>query len=69
MQGPDIRPKALGLWPLFGLGDQVLLLLQPCLPAVLLNDEYQNILMVYYLVRAGDTGCTPINRVCLAGER
>ena len=36
MQGPDIRPKALGLWSLFGLGDQ-LLLLQPCLPAVLLR--------------------------------
>ena len=27
VQGPDIRPKALGLWPLFGLGDQLLLLL------------------------------------------
>ena len=37
VQGPDIRPKALGLWPLFGLGDQLLLLLQPCLPAVLLR--------------------------------
>ena len=37
MQGPDIRPKALALWPLFGLGDQILLLLQPCLPAVLLR--------------------------------
>ena len=37
VQGPDIRPKALGLWPLFGLGNQVLLLLQPHLPAVLLR--------------------------------
>ena len=37
VQRPDIRPKALGLWSLFGLGDQILLLLQPCLPAVLLR--------------------------------
>ena len=37
VQGPDIRPKALRLWPSFGLGDQLLLLLQPCLPAVLLR--------------------------------
>ena len=35
-QGPVIRPKALGLRSLFGLGDQ-LLLLQPCLPVVLLR--------------------------------
>ena len=37
VQRPDTRPKALGLWSLFGLGDQLLLLLQPCLPAVLLR--------------------------------
>ena len=28
VQGPGINPKALGLWSLFGLGDQLLLLLQ-----------------------------------------
>ena len=37
-QGPDIRPSALGLYFLVGLGDQLLqLLFHPCLPAVLLR--------------------------------
>ena len=36
-QGPDIRPSALGLYFLVGLGDQLLLLFRPCLPAVLLR--------------------------------
>ena len=35
-QGPDIRPSALGLYFLVGLGDQ-LLLFHPCLPVVLLR--------------------------------
>ena len=36
-QGPDIRASALGLYFLVGLGDQLLLLFHPCLPAVLLR--------------------------------
>ena len=36
-QGPDMRPIALGLYFLVGLGDQLLLLFHPCLPAVLLR--------------------------------
>ena len=36
-QGPDMRPSALGLYFLVGLGDQLLLPLCPCLPAVLLR--------------------------------
>ena len=36
-QGPDMRPSALGLYFLVGLGDQPLLLSCPCLPAVLLR--------------------------------
>ena len=35
--GPDMRPSALGLYFLVGLGDQLLLLFHPCLPAVLLR--------------------------------
>ena len=35
--GPDMRPSALGLYFLAGLGDQLLLLVCPCLPAVLLR--------------------------------
>ena len=34
-QGPDIRPIALGLYFLVGLGDQLLLLFRPCLPGSL----------------------------------
>ena len=36
-QGPDIRPSALGLYFFTGLGDHLLLLFCPCLPAVLLR--------------------------------
>ena len=36
-QGPDMRPSALGLYFLVGLGDQPLLPVCPCLPAVLLR--------------------------------
>ena len=36
-QGPDMRPSALGLYFLVGLGDQLLLPLCPCLPVVLLR--------------------------------
>ena len=36
-QGPDMRPSALGLYSLVGLGDQPLLPVCPCLPAVLLR--------------------------------
>ena len=36
-QGPDMRPSDLGLYFLVGLGDQLLLPVCPCLPAVLLR--------------------------------
>ena len=36
-QGPDMRPSALGLYFLVGLGDQLLLPVCPCLLAVLLR--------------------------------
>ena len=40
MQGPDIRPKALGLWPLFGLREPITSsVLQPCLPAGLIEAD------------------------------